>query len=121
MSAFSITIVMIVVLVLGVPFWCRSEPEFRSALPEVLIYGIQRVPGWAWISLLLLSTTATFIAIPLALIWTRSLTTGVKGGLSVGFTMTVILAMAAVTIRWNLAQKTPIASKLLYHSTINLT
>jgi hypothetical protein len=97
-GAVSIAIVIVVIAFVGVPFWYRSDPDFRNALPELIIHGIRSVPQWARVVFLLLITTTAFIAIPLVLIWTRPLASGIKGGLTAGVVITVILAMGTVTL-----------------------
>ncbi|KAJ5666091.1 uncharacterized protein N7477_008539 [Penicillium maclennaniae] len=72
-GAVIIAIVIIVIAFVGVPFWYWSEPDFRNALPELIIHGIRSIPQWVRMAFLLLITTTTFIAIPVVLIWTRPL------------------------------------------------
>ncbi|KAF3387324.1 hypothetical protein F1880_001417 [Penicillium rolfsii] len=97
-AAVSIAIEIVVIAFVGVPFWYRSEPGFRNALPELIIRGIRSVPQWARMIFLLLITTTALIAIPLVLIWTHPLSSGIKSGLTVGIVMIVIFAIGTVAL-----------------------
>ncbi|KAJ5981769.1 Mg2+ transporter protein CorA-like/Zinc transport protein ZntB [Penicillium canescens] len=97
-DAVSIAIVFIVIVIIGVPFWFRSEPDFRNALPNLVMDGVRRTPWWARTTLIYMILTATFIAVPLTLIWTRPLATGIKSGLTVGVVLIVVLVILIVTL-----------------------
>lgn len=96
--AVTIPIVLVVIVVVGVPFWFRSKPEFRNALPDFIMDGLRHAPFWVRTTLIYLILTATFIVVPLALIWTRPLATGIKTGLTVGVAMVMVLIVLIVTI-----------------------
>ncbi|CAP86615.1 Pc20g12860 [Penicillium rubens Wisconsin 54-1255] len=96
--AVTIPIVLVVIVVVGVPFWFRSKPEFRNALPDFIMDGVRHAPFWVRMTLIYLILTATFIAVPLALIWTGPLATGIKSGLTVGVAMVMILVVLIVTL-----------------------
>lgn len=101
----SIGIVIVAFTCVGVPFWHNSEPEFRNALPNLVMKGVESVPHWAQIVSLVLALVAIFIAIPLAVIWTRPLALGIKGGLTVGIVMIVILTIAIIIFWWFSARR----------------
>ncbi|KAJ6125563.1 Mg2+ transporter protein CorA-like/Zinc transport protein ZntB [Penicillium samsonianum] len=89
----SIAIIFIVIATVGVPFWVRSKPKFRNALPKLVMERVRRAPWQVRMAFIYLILTTTFIVVPLALIWTRPLAIGIKSGLTVGIVMTVILIM----------------------------
>ncbi|KAJ5504912.1 Mg2+ transporter protein CorA-like/Zinc transport protein ZntB [Penicillium fimorum] len=91
--AVSIAIVFIVIATVGVPFWLKSKPKFRSALPGLIMDGVRRTPLWLRMAVIYLVLTAVFIVVPVALIWTRPLATGIKSGLTVGIVMTMVIIM----------------------------
>ncbi|KAJ6177911.1 hypothetical protein N7519_008372 [Penicillium mononematosum] len=96
--AVTIPIVLVVIVVVGVPFWFRSKPKFRNALPDFIMDGVRHAPLWVRMTLIYLILTATFIVVPLALIWIRPLATGIKTGLTVGVAMVMILVVLIVTL-----------------------
>ncbi|CAI7627214.1 unnamed protein product [Penicillium glandicola] len=97
-DAASIGIVFIVTVTVGVPFWFISEPEFRNALPKLIIGWVRRASWRVRMTLIYLILTATFTVVPLALIWTRPLATGIKTGLTVGVMIMVTLVILMVTL-----------------------
>ncbi|KAJ5173766.1 Mg2+ transporter protein CorA-like/Zinc transport protein ZntB [Penicillium coprophilum] len=92
-AAVSIAIVFLVIATVGIPFWMRSEPEFRNALPKLIMKMVRRAPWQVKMALMYVILTTTFIVVPLALIWTRPLAIGIKSGLTVGILTTVIIIM----------------------------
>ncbi|OQE34874.1 hypothetical protein PENCOP_c015G06297 [Penicillium coprophilum] len=96
--AVSIAIIFLVIATVGIPFWMRSELEFRNALPKLIMKTVRRAPWQVKMALIYVTLTATFIAVPLALIWTRPLAIGIKSGLTLGILMTVILIMLAFVL-----------------------
>ncbi|OQE92963.1 hypothetical protein PENNAL_c0006G04196 [Penicillium nalgiovense] len=96
--AVTIPIVLIVIVVVGVPFWFRSKPKFRNALPDFIMDGVRHAPFWVRMTLVYLILTTTFIVVPLALIWTSPLATGIKSGLTVGVAMVMTLVVLIVTL-----------------------
>ncbi|CAG8896694.1 unnamed protein product [Penicillium egyptiacum] len=104
-DAVSIAIVLIVIVLVGVPFWFRSKPKFRNALPDFIMDRVRQAPLWVRMTSIYLILTATFIVVPLALVWTRPLATGIKTGLTVGVVMVVILVMLIITLLGTLGRK----------------
>jgi hypothetical protein len=96
-DAVSIAIAFIIIFVVGVPFWRRSNPLYRNALPNLIMDGLRRAPWWARMALIYLTFAAAFIGMPLALIWTRPLAIGIKSGLTVGVVMMTVILMTLVT------------------------
>ncbi|KAJ5822698.1 Mg2+ transporter protein CorA-like/Zinc transport protein ZntB [Penicillium robsamsonii] len=94
--AVSIPIVFIVIATVGVSFWLKSKPKFRSALPDLIMDRVRRAPSWLGVAVIYLILTAVFIVVPLALIWTRPLATGIKSGLTVGIVMTMVIIMLSL-------------------------
>ncbi|KGO49175.1 Mg2+ transporter protein, CorA-like/Zinc transport protein ZntB [Penicillium expansum] len=97
-DAVSIAIAFIVIVTVGVPFWFRSTPKFRNALPDLIMNRVGRTPFWVRMTLIYLIFTAIFIAVPLALIWTRPLATDIKTGLTMGVVMIMIVLMVIVNL-----------------------
>ncbi|KAF4230464.1 hypothetical protein CNMCM8980_002687 [Aspergillus fumigatiaffinis] len=79
-----VTFVIILALVglVGVPYWRRSDANFRSAFPRLVMRLLRRIPPSTRSLLLWAIGIAGFVAIPLALIWTRPLASGIKAGLT---------------------------------------
>ncbi|KAJ5441555.1 Mg2+ transporter protein CorA-like/Zinc transport protein ZntB [Penicillium cf. griseofulvum] len=96
-DAVSIAIAFIVIFVVGIPFWRRSDPLFRNALPNLIMDGVRRAPWWVRLASIYLVLTVAFIVMPLVLIWTRPLATGIKSGLTVGVVMMMAILMMLVT------------------------
>ncbi|KAJ5201241.1 Mg2+ transporter protein CorA-like/Zinc transport protein ZntB [Penicillium cf. viridicatum] len=92
-DAVSIGIVFIVIVTVGVPFWFRSKPKFRNALPDRIMHGVRNAPLWLRMTSIYLILSATLIVVPLALIWTRPLATGIKNGLTVGVVMIGVFSL----------------------------
>jgi hypothetical protein len=90
-DAVTIAIVLIVTVIVVIPFWYRSDPKFRNALPDFIMDRVRRAPLWVRKASIYLILIATFSVVPLALIWTRPLATGIKSGLTVGVGMVVML------------------------------
>ncbi|KAJ5933033.1 Mg2+ transporter protein CorA-like/Zinc transport protein ZntB [Penicillium verrucosum] len=82
-DAASIGIVFIVIATVGVPFWFRSKPKFRNALPDLVMHRVRHAPLWLRMTSIYLILSATFIVVPLTLIWTRPLAIGIKHGLTI--------------------------------------
>ncbi|GFF22891.1 hypothetical protein IFM46972_00490 [Aspergillus udagawae] len=80
----AVTLVIILALLgfVGVPYWRRSDPNFRSAFPKLVMRLLRRIPSKTRSLLLWALGIAAFVAIPLALIWTRPLASGIKAGLT---------------------------------------
>ncbi|GIK07107.1 hypothetical protein Aspvir_002762 [Aspergillus viridinutans] len=80
----AVTFVIILALLglVGVPYWRRSDPKFRSAFPRLVTRLLRRIPATTRSLLLWVLGIAAFVAIPLALIWTRPLASGIKAGLT---------------------------------------
>ncbi|PKX95433.1 uncharacterized protein P174DRAFT_449850 [Aspergillus novofumigatus IBT 16806] len=80
----AVTFVIILALVglVGVPYWRRSDANFRSAFPRLVMRLLRRIPPTTRSLLLWALGIAGFVAIPLALIWTRPLASGIKAGLT---------------------------------------
>ncbi|KAF7182464.1 hypothetical protein CNMCM7691_002034 [Aspergillus felis] len=80
----AVTLVIILALLglVGVPYWRRSDPKFRSAFPKLVTLLLRRIPPTTRSLLLWALGIAAFVAIPLALIWTRPLASGIKAGLT---------------------------------------
>ncbi|GAQ03217.1 hypothetical protein ALT_0538 [Aspergillus lentulus] len=80
----AVTFVIILALVglVGVPYWRRSDANFRSAFPRLVMRLLRRIPPSTRSLLLWAIGIAGFVAIPLALIWTRPLASGIKAGLT---------------------------------------
>lgn len=91
----SLSIVGIACCIAGLPFWHNYDPDARDVLPRLLYSGIANTPRWVLFALLVLAAIGILIGVPLALIWTRSLATGIKGGLTAGVIIMAILTMAA--------------------------
>ncbi|KAJ5664659.1 hypothetical protein N7462_011472 [Penicillium macrosclerotiorum] len=104
-GAVSIAIMIIVIAFVGVPFWYRSEPTFRSALPKIILSGISSTlsPRWARIKLFFLITSAISILVPLVLIWTHPLAAGIKSALTAGIVMIESLVLVTIILWWRLS------------------
>ncbi|KAJ6003167.1 Mg2+ transporter protein CorA-like/Zinc transport protein ZntB [Penicillium sp. IBT 35674x] len=79
----------------GLPFLHSYDPEARDVLPKLLASGVKNTPRWVLVTLLVIGAMGVLVGVPLALIWTRSLATGIKGGLSAGVVIMAVLTMAA--------------------------
>lgn len=86
-------VMLSVIGVVGVPYWRKSDPEFRDALPNLVRDWLRRIPHWALYWSLSFLGIAAFVALPLALIWTRPLAAGIKAGLTAAI---VVLAIAGI-------------------------
>jgi hypothetical protein len=80
----AVTFVIILALVglVGVPYWRRSDANFRSAFPRLVMRLLRRISPSTRSLLLWAIGIAGFVAISLALIWTRPLASGIKAGLT---------------------------------------
>ncbi|KAB8263102.1 hypothetical protein BDV32DRAFT_136167 [Aspergillus pseudonomiae] len=80
----TVTVVIMVAILglVGVPYWRRSNPEFRYALPRIVMRLLERIPSTIRGLLLWVLGIMALVAIPLALIWTRPLASGIKAGLT---------------------------------------
>ncbi|KAE8330259.1 hypothetical protein BDV39DRAFT_213042 [Aspergillus sergii] len=75
--------IMLAILgLVGVPYWRNSDPDFRYALPRIIMRLLERIPPTTRLILIWALGITTFFAIPLALIWTRPLASGIKAGLT---------------------------------------
>ncbi|KAJ5889416.1 Mg2+ transporter protein CorA-like/Zinc transport protein ZntB [Penicillium tannophilum] len=90
-----LSILGIAFCIAGLPFLHSYDPEARDVLPKLLVSCLKKMPRWVLITILLLGALGALIGVPLALIWTRSLATGIKGGLSAGVVIMAVLTMAA--------------------------
>ncbi|KAJ5663110.1 Mg2+ transporter protein CorA-like/Zinc transport protein ZntB [Penicillium longicatenatum] len=91
----SLSIVGMTFCIAGLPFWYSYDPDTRDILPKLLMSGVRNIPRWLLIALLILGVIGVLIGVPLALIWSRSLAPGIKGGLSAGVIIMAILTMVA--------------------------
>ncbi|KAJ5919260.1 hypothetical protein N7466_010203 [Penicillium verhagenii] len=91
----SLAMVVLAFFFAGVPFWLKSDSEFRDALPTLFLEGISNIPGWVFSILMVLVGITILVGVPLILIWTRSLDVGIKGGLTAGILIMVILTLGA--------------------------
>ncbi|KAA8649325.1 uncharacterized protein ATNIH1004_005226 [Aspergillus tanneri] len=80
------TVTLVIMLALlglvGIPYWRNSDPDFRYAFPRLVMRLPKRIPPTTRLLLLLALGIVAFVAIPLALIWTRPLASGIKAGLT---------------------------------------
>ncbi|KAE8420444.1 hypothetical protein BDV36DRAFT_306857 [Aspergillus pseudocaelatus] len=75
--------IMLAILgLVGVPYWRKSDPDFRYALPRIVMRLLDRIPPTTRLLLVWAVGIMGFVAIPLALIWTRPLASGIKAGLT---------------------------------------
>ncbi|OGM49812.1 hypothetical protein ABOM_001491 [Aspergillus bombycis] len=104
-----VVIVAILGLV-GVPYWRRSNPDFRYAFPRMVMRLLERIPSTIRVLVLWALGIMALVAIPLALIWTRPLASGIKAGLTaailvilitgVGFLGAQVLYFRAAYFSW---------------------
>ncbi|KAJ6108246.1 Mg2+ transporter protein CorA-like/Zinc transport protein ZntB [Penicillium sp. IBT 18751x] len=97
-TAVSIGIVFAVIATVGAPFWMRADPNALNAWPRFSTFSPSRLPRWIQRGLFLLISSATVILIPMTLIWTRPLDTGIKIGVTVGISVIAILALGAIAV-----------------------
>lgn len=88
----AVTFVIILALVglVGVPYWRRSDANFRSAFPRFVMRLLRRIPPSTRSLLLWATGIAGCVVIPLALIWTRPLASGIKAGLTAAILVILI-------------------------------
>ena len=97
-AAVSIGVVFAVIATVGAPFWMRAEPNAQNAWPRISVPSPSRLPRWIRKGLLWLIPLATVIVIPMTLIWTRPLDTGIKIGVTVGILVIAMLALGAIAV-----------------------
>lgn len=97
-TAVSIGIVFAVIATVGAPFWMRAEPSAQNAWPQISVPSPSRLPRWVRKGLLWLIPSATVIVIPMTLIWTRPLDTGIKIGVTVGISVIAMLALGVIAV-----------------------
>ncbi|KAJ5149682.1 Mg2+ transporter protein CorA-like/Zinc transport protein ZntB [Penicillium atrosanguineum] len=97
-AAVSIGIVFAVIATVGAPFWMRAEPNIQNAWPRISVPSPSRLPRWIRKALLLLIPSATMIVVPMALIWTRPLDTGIKIGVTVGISVIAMLGLGSIAV-----------------------
>ncbi|KAL4894526.1 hypothetical protein BDV59DRAFT_175637 [Aspergillus ambiguus] len=97
----SVTAVIMVALLglVGIPFWRRYDSEYRSAFPKFIIGLVKRIPPTARFLLLLALGIVIFVAIPLSLIWTRPLPSGIKAGLTAAILVVLVTGIGYLWMR----------------------
>lgn len=94
----TLVILLSIIALVGTPYWRRTDPSSRNALPNLVKALFRRIPRRTlyW-SLLLLGITG-FAAIPLALIWTRPLAAGIKAGLTAAILVIVLTGLGIIVM-----------------------
>lgn len=94
----TIPILIAIVVLVGIPYWRNSEPEFRSAFPVLIMGLLKRIPRTTRFLLLGGLGIAALFIVPLALIWTRPLATGIKAGLTTAIVIILLLGAAILSM-----------------------
>lgn len=81
-GAVTVVVMLAILSLVGIPYWRRSNPDFRYAFPRLVMRLLKRIPPTVRLVLLYALGIVAFVAIPLALIWTRPLASGIKAGLT---------------------------------------
>lgn len=89
-GAVTFVIILALVSLVGVPYWRRSDANFRSAFPRFVMRLLRRIPPSTRSLLLWATGIAGCVVIPLALIWTRPLASGIKAGLTAAILVILI-------------------------------
>jgi hypothetical protein len=92
-GAVTIAVTFIVVGCVGVPFWHRSDSEFRSAFPRWIIATFN-FPSWAKNICILFISSVFLLSVTLVPIWTSPLASGIKVGVTIMMLVLEILAIA---------------------------
>ncbi|RHZ46559.1 uncharacterized protein CDV56_100591 [Aspergillus thermomutatus] len=116
----TVTLVIILALLglVGVPYWRRSDPDFRYAFPRLVMHLLRRIPPTTRLLLLWAVGIAAFVAIPLALIWTRPLASGIKAGLTAAILVVLVTGIGFLGMRFVYSRATVFrgGSDTSYHS-----
>ena len=95
----TIHILIAIVILVGIPYWRKSEPEFRSAFPELIVSLLKRIPRTTRFLLLGGFGIAALFVVPLALIWTRPLAPGIKAGLTTAIVIILLVGVAGISMQ----------------------
>jgi hypothetical protein len=93
-GAVTIAVTLIVVGCIGIPFWHRSDTEFRSALPRWIMATFS-IPSWARKIFIVFIFSGALLGVTLAPIWTSPLASGIKGGMTITVLVLEILAISS--------------------------
>ncbi|PKY02726.1 hypothetical protein P168DRAFT_305978 [Aspergillus campestris IBT 28561] len=94
----TVPILIAIVVLVGIPYWRNSKPEFRNAFPELIVGLLKRIPRTTRFLLLGGLGFAALFIVPLALIWTRPLATGVKAGLTTAIVIILLLGAGILSM-----------------------
>ncbi|PLN81104.1 hypothetical protein BDW42DRAFT_185628 [Aspergillus taichungensis] len=97
-TTITIPILIAIVVLVGIPYWRNSEPEFRSAFPKFIVSLLKRIPRTTRFLLLGGLGIAALFVVPLALIWTRPLAPGIKAGLTTAIVIILLLGIAIISM-----------------------
>ncbi|KAJ1711306.1 hypothetical protein NYO67_6554 [Aspergillus flavus] len=92
--------IMLAILgLVGIPYWRNSDPDFRYALPRVILRLFERIPPTTRLILIWALGIMAFVAIPLALIWTRPLASGIKAGLTAAIVVILVTGVGFLVMQ----------------------
>lgn len=92
--------IMLAILgLVGVPYWRNSDPDFRYALPRIVMRLLDRIPPTTRLLLVWALGIMAFVAIPLALIWTRPLASGIKAGLTAAIMVIIVTGVGFLVVQ----------------------
>jgi uncharacterized membrane protein YfcA len=93
--AITVAVVFSVSVIVLVSYWRSADPEVRGALPRMFKREFRRFQGGnsPFFSLLLWIGSGSILLIPIAILWTKSVTRGIKDAVTIVLFLTMFTAL----------------------------